>query len=299
MDTRIYVAQLNDLECPACVPGQRALHGDGNQKLFTWARGKEASREPYYKDMLFAPADLVDNDMKAVDTLLKNEVRTGAFGTALQGLLRGFDSLGAKPTGVFKFFVFFSGRPAHNVYLLSAGSLVQRADTHCGGHWSAATNQARRREKQEITGRYFLVDARHGGAVAALNQIRTGERYSYALTLALAAAAHQTGLAQLHIDIMCKWAVWLRRVSSKALQATAQAATDSNVRDLSDRLERLSMSGKDLCSCRLVHSAAHGSLHAPSCQVWLQWLDGRCRRNSMGCNYLCMHRTARCAYVAA
>lgn len=77
VDTRMYIAQLNDLECPACVPGHRALHGDGNQKLFTWARGKEASREPYYTDMLFAPADKVYNDMKAVDSLLKTEVRLG------------------------------------------------------------------------------------------------------------------------------------------------------------------------------------------------------------------------------
>lgn len=297
VDTRMYVAQLNDLECPACVPGQRALHGDGNQKLFTWARGKEASREAYYKDMLFAPADTVYNDMKAVGTLLKNEVRTAALGhmrvcarlSAAAGLhlLRGFDSFkaqgGLEPsqqqpcsvTGASRTLLIFPGRRlthSPSVFLSSVGCPLQRADTHCGGHWSAATNQAQRREKQEITGRYFLTDARHGGPVAALNQVRTGERYSYALTLALAAAAHQTGLAQLHIDIMCKWAGWLRRVSSKAqqLQASNPAATDPNVRDLSDRLEHLRMSGKDLCSCRLVHSAAHGSLHAPSCQVWLR-----------------------------
>lgn len=74
VDTRMHVAQLKDLECPACVPGERALHGDGNQKLHTWDRGREASREPYYTDTLFAPSDKVANDMNAVASLLKNEV---------------------------------------------------------------------------------------------------------------------------------------------------------------------------------------------------------------------------------
>lgn len=77
LETRMHVGQLNDLECPACVPGERALHGDGNQKLFTWSRGKEAAREPYYKDMLFVPQQLVDKDMKAVDRILQKEVGTG------------------------------------------------------------------------------------------------------------------------------------------------------------------------------------------------------------------------------
>jgi hypothetical protein len=149
---------------------------------------------------------------------------------------------------------------------------VQRADTHCGGHWAAASNSSRRREKQEITGRYFLTDARHGGPVAALNQIRTGERYSYALTLALAAAAQQVGLRQLHIDIMCKWAVWLHRLNSNIqhLRSTGQLGADAAVLNLSDRLAQLSSSGQDICSTRLVHSAAHGSLHAQSCQVRTQ-----------------------------
>jgi hypothetical protein len=70
----MHVGQLDDLRCPACVPGERALHGDGNQKLFTWARGREASHEPYYTDVLFAPAELVDKDMKAVGKILGNEV---------------------------------------------------------------------------------------------------------------------------------------------------------------------------------------------------------------------------------
>jgi len=216
----MHVGQLKDLECPACVPGERAVHGDGNQKLSTWDRGRQASREPYYKDVLFAPAQLVDQDMKAVDKILKNE----------------------------------------------------RADTHCGGHWAAASNSKQRRDKQEVTGRYFLTDARHGGPVAALNQIRTGERYSYALTLALAAAAQQVGLRQLHIDIMCKWAVWLQRLNShiQQLRSTGQHSADAAVLSLSDRLAQLSSSGKDICSTRLVHSAAHGSLHAQSCQVLYQ-----------------------------
>jgi hypothetical protein len=74
LEIRMHVGQLKDLECPACVPGERAVHGDGNQKLFTWGRDKEASREPYYQEVLFAPAELVDKDMKAVDKILKNEV---------------------------------------------------------------------------------------------------------------------------------------------------------------------------------------------------------------------------------
>lgn len=86
VETRMYVGQLKDLECPACVPGERALHGDGNQKLFTWARDKEAARKPYYKGLLFADPDLVQNDMKAVGTLLKNEVRSHAVRESRRGL---------------------------------------------------------------------------------------------------------------------------------------------------------------------------------------------------------------------
>jgi hypothetical protein len=146
---------------------------------------------------------------------------------------------------------------------------LQRADTHCRGHWAAAKNQARRRDRQEVTGRFFLTDARHGGPVAALNQIRTGERYSYALTLALAAASQQVGLHQLHIDIMCKWAGWLQRLDGmvRQPQLLGQHATDPDVLDLAERFEKLRSSGRDLCSARLVHAAAHGSLHAQSCQV--------------------------------
>lgn len=44
VDSRMCVGQLNDLECPACVSGERALHGDGNQKLFNWSRNREALR---------------------------------------------------------------------------------------------------------------------------------------------------------------------------------------------------------------------------------------------------------------
>jgi hypothetical protein len=77
LETRMHVGQMKDLECPGCVPGEVALHGDGNQKLFTWApggHGKQASREPYYQDVLFVSADLVGNDMKATGKILKNEV---------------------------------------------------------------------------------------------------------------------------------------------------------------------------------------------------------------------------------
>lgn len=74
LETRMHVGQLNDLVCPACVPGERSLHGDGNQKLSTWARDRQASREPYYQDVLFVSADLVDKDMKAVDKVLGKEV---------------------------------------------------------------------------------------------------------------------------------------------------------------------------------------------------------------------------------
>jgi hypothetical protein len=74
LEIRMHVGQLNDLNCPACVPGERSLHGDGNQKLLTWARDRQASREPYYQDVLFVSADLVDKDMKAVDKVLGKEV---------------------------------------------------------------------------------------------------------------------------------------------------------------------------------------------------------------------------------
>lgn len=87
VETRMHVGQLDDLVCPACLPGERALHGDGNQKLFTWSRGREASRGPYYKGVLFADAELVDRDMKAVSQILGNEVRILAFGAGLVWLL--------------------------------------------------------------------------------------------------------------------------------------------------------------------------------------------------------------------
>lgn len=148
--------------------------------------------------------------------------------------------------------------------------MLQRVDSQCRGHWAAASNQARRRDKQEITGRFFMTDARHGIPVAALNQIRTGERYSYALTLGMAAAAQQAGLRQLHIDIMCKWAPWLRRVHTKAqqLRSSGQMQSQStDVQQLPDRLAALNTLGRGLSGARLVHSAAHGSLHAQACQV--------------------------------
>lgn len=164
--------------------------------------------------------------------------------------------------------------------------LLQRPHTHCGGHWAAAANQARRREKQEVTGRYFLTDARHGGPVAALNQIRTGERYSYALTLGLAAAAQHAGVGQYHIDIMCLWAKWFQRVNNAVQQLEVVAhgpdttpdpepAADPNaVQDTSrdadvvqDLAARMRGPGRDLLRARLVHSAAHGALHAQPCQV--------------------------------
>lgn len=128
--------------------------------------------------------------------------------------------------------------------------------------------------------------------MAALNQIRTGERYSYALTLALLAAAQQAGVRQLHIDIMCKWAGWLQRLSNKEqqLRSTGQHSADAEVLSLSDRLQQLRSGGTDLCKARLVHSAAHGSLHAQSCQVRTQhggcvtctatWLPCACDANA-------------------
>lgn len=76
VETRMFVAQLNDLVCPACLLGARALHGDGNQKLFTWARGREALIEAYYKGVLFACSDLVARDMKVVSKILGTEVST-------------------------------------------------------------------------------------------------------------------------------------------------------------------------------------------------------------------------------
>jgi hypothetical protein len=67
----------------------------------------------------------------------------------------------------------------------------------------------------------------------------------------------------------------MQRVSSKARQLCCNldadpdtyADPDPTVQNLASRLEQLRAVGKDLCSARLVHSAAHGSLHAQSCQV--------------------------------
>ena len=133
--------------------------------------------------------------------------------------------------------------------------------------WAAAgTGNQRRRANQHITGRSVAVDARHGGPLAAANLVGTGELYAYALCLAAHLLERQGGLRQLHIDIMCKWRPW----SSKVLDKLAGAADneDPGVQRLHQQLMANNAAALQAWrNMRMVNAAAHGSLHAQSCQV--------------------------------
>lgn len=107
-------------------------------------------------------------------------------------------------------------------------------------------------------------DARHGGPLLAANMIKTGERYGYAFGLALELMQRPGGLAQLHLDIMCKWEPWQRRVM--AALANWDGPLDGLVAELRDRVSPLSGSFDEM---RKVLSYAHGTLHAMNCQVRL------------------------------
>jgi hypothetical protein len=133
--------------------------------------------------------------------------------------------------------------------------------------WAAAgTSNQRRRANQHITGRSVAVDARHGGPLAAANLVGTGELYAYALCLVSHLLERQGGLRQLHIDIMCKWRPW----SSKVLDQL-EGATDSDD-PVVQRLHQQLMANNGAAlqawrNMRMVNAAAHGSVHAQSCQV--------------------------------
>ncbi|WIA38925.1 hypothetical protein OEZ86_005078 [Tetradesmus obliquus] len=140
------------------------------------------------------------------------------------------------------------------------------ADKVCRGIWTAAGNSnSGRHAKQDITGRVVATDARHGGPLLAANMIKSGERYGYAFGLALELMQRPGGLAQLHLDIMCKWEPWQRRVM--AALANWDGPMDGLVAELRDRVSPLSGSFDEM---RKVLSYAHGTLHAMNCQVLYQ-----------------------------
>jgi hypothetical protein len=82
--------------------------------------------------------------------------------------------------------------------------------------------------------------------------------------LALELMQRPGGLAQLHLDIMCKWEPWQRRAT--AALANLDEPLDTVVAELRDRVSPLSGSFHDM---RKVLSYAHGTLHAMNCQVRL------------------------------
>lgn len=132
----------------------------------------------------------------------------------------------------------------------------------CRGIWTAASAQAKRRANQEITGRSFAVDARHGGPLLAANLLGTGERYGYAFLLQQALLARGP-VEQLHIDIMCKWRPWAAKLV-EGLQAVPLPHPDAHTQALAHGVRE---HAPVIAAMRQVNSAAHGQLHAQSCQV--------------------------------
>jgi hypothetical protein len=105
-------------------------------------------------------------------------------------------------------------------------------------------------------------DARHGGPLLAANMIKTGELYGYAFDLVLAMLERPGGLQQLHLDIMCKWEPWQRRVMDAL--AHLDGPQDAAVTELRERVSPLLGS---FAGMRKVLSYAQGTLHAINCQV--------------------------------
>jgi hypothetical protein len=94
------------------------------------------------------------------------------------------------------------------------------------------------------------VDARHGLVKAAANLVGSGERYAYALHLLV---YHLQMAAQTHMDIMCMWDPWLRRMVTALLQdPPADAGEELTTRIL--ELRRLIEA-----SSRLLTTLRHGS----------------------------------------
>lgn len=112
----------------------------------------------------------------------------------------------------------------------------------------------------------MAVDARHGGPLAAVNLVGTGELYAYAFLLVSHLLKRQGVVRQLHIDIMCKWRPWCLKVLD--LLHRAMDSDDPVVQQLSQQL--MANNEADLQAwrnMRMVNAAAHGSLHSQSCQV--------------------------------
>ena len=72
-DSRLYLQQINDLECPACSEGLTAVHVDANMKLFTWDRKRELWRKPYHQQF-FVPDEDVVNHIAVLDKVLGSKV---------------------------------------------------------------------------------------------------------------------------------------------------------------------------------------------------------------------------------
>jgi len=295
-DLRLYLGLINDLACPACSDGLEAVHIDANMKLFTWQRQRETWRSPHYTE-LFAADDSMQDMLKSIYGLVGKQVRPSCCCVCyivcavlcrlcLAGLcciVQGFQRLLAFPGGDVE-----PSMPCASVWLdltvvhcpialVSRGSnssvwmhvvpCCQLPDATCRGMWAAAgTANQRRRANQHITGRSLAVDARHGGPLAAANLVGTGELYAYALCLVSRLLELKGGLRQLHTDIMCKWRPWSTKVLDQL--AGASDSSDPVVQQLHQRL--LANNEAELQAwrnMRMVNAAAHGSLHAQSCQV--------------------------------
>lgn len=103
-------------------------------------------------------------------------------------------------------------------------------------------------------------DARHGLPIAAVNMIKTGERYGYALFL-LFHRLMRLNVKQLHMDIICKWKDWAR---STVAGLDLALTSDQRVLDARQQIAGHKPQFSDL---RCVLSEAHGMLHGPYCQV--------------------------------
>lgn len=107
------------------------------------------------------------------------------------------------------------------------------------------------------------VDARHGMPRKGVSLVGSGERYGYALHLL---AYFLKDCKQLHIDIMCKWGPWLRRVLESLFDAPP-TDTPPEVAARIAELKQLAADAGNYQTLRTVLSHAHGNLHAVNCQV--------------------------------
>ena len=92
----------------------------------------------------------------------------------------------------------------------------------------------------------------------AANLLGTGERYAYAVSLLVDILASGVEVTQVHIDIMCKWKPWAVNLMQR-LHELPRPLTRWQAAVLAVQAQWQQM--------RMVNSAAHGNLHAQSCQV--------------------------------